>query len=111
MGREVPERVDIGTNATEIESLTIYIANLPQLAGVDQLFYIPDSSVVNKSVPGHDHEIAAGGTPLEFIDLTCFRGQRLFHKHMFPRFQDPFGQSEMRFSRRRHEDSLHFRIA
>src|SRR5207245_9211445 len=43
MGGEVPEGVDIRTNAPKIETLAVDIAELAELAGVDEFFGVTDS--------------------------------------------------------------------
>src|SRR2546423_34013 len=80
---KVPERIDIRTDAAEIQPLTIDIAKIAQLAGINQFLHIADGRVINERVPRHHDETSPGSAPREFIHLGDLRRQWVLDEDMF----------------------------
>ncbi len=95
MRREVPKRIDIGTDPAQVETLAVNVADFSQLTRVDELFHISDGSVVNKSVSCHDDKVPLGSAVTQFVHLAGFRGQRFFHKDVFASAEYPFRHAEV----------------
>ena len=80
--REIPQGIDVGPDSTEVQPLTVDIANLAQLAGVEQLLHIPDRGVVDERMAHHDYEIALLSQFGQFIHLGNFGRERLLDKNV-----------------------------
>ena len=77
--REVPQRIDIRTDAAQIQPLAIDVTNFPQLAGVDQLLHVTHGRVINEGVAGHHDEaalIGPAGKVIDFEALELYVGDR-----------------------------------
>src|SRR5260221_12058909 len=82
MRSEVPQRVNVSPDPTKVQPLTVDIADLSQLARVEQLLNIPHCGVVNKGVAHHYHEVTRCRQFVQLIDLGYSGRQRLFDKYM-----------------------------
>src|SRR5262249_24167197 len=59
---KVPEGVDVGTDAPQIQSLTVNVTKFAQFAGVNQFFNIPDGGVIHEGVTCHNNKASPGSS-------------------------------------------------
>src|SRR6516162_8305653 len=59
---KVPQGVDVGTDAPQIQSLAVNVAKLAQLTGINQFLDIPDGRVIHESVTCHNNKISPGSS-------------------------------------------------
>src|SRR5947207_15942366 len=53
VGSEVPEGVDVRTNAPKVQALAVDIAENAQVAGIDQSLHMKDGWVINECMISH----------------------------------------------------------
>src|SRR5260221_1097895 len=102
MRSEVTQRVNGSTDPTKVQPLTVDIADLSQLARVEQLLNIPHCGVVNKGVAHHYHEVTRCRQFVQLIDLGYSGRQRLFDKYMLASQECFLRQLEVRTGGRSH---------
>src|SRR4029077_2370031 len=103
---KVPEGVDIGPDATEIQPLTIDVTKVTQLAGINKFLHITDGRVVDEGVASHDNKISLGSTSGEFINLRNLGRQRFLHEDVFTSIKDLLGKGEVTRSRSGDDHSM-----
>ena len=92
---EVPERVDIRTNASEIQPLAVDVAKVAQLAGINQFLHIADGRVIHEGVTRHHDEISPGSALREFIHLGDLRRQWFLYEDVFASIEDLLSEGEV----------------
>src|SRR4029077_8789454 len=107
---KVPEGVDVGTDAPEIQPLTIDVTKVTQLSGINQFLHIPDGRVIDEGVTRHHNEILLGSASRELIDLGDLGGQRFLHENVFTSIEDLLGKGEVTRSRSGDDHSMDVRI-
>src|SRR5260221_1104525 len=110
MRSEVPQRVNVSPDPTKVQPLTVDIADLSQLARVEQLLNIPHCGVVNKGVAHHYHEVTRCRQFVQLIDLGYSGRQRLFDKYMLASQECFLHQLEVRTGGRCNNNSGNLRI-
>jgi len=107
VGREVPEGVDVGTDAPEVQALTVDVAKFAELTGINQSLRITDGRVVNESMARHHNEISFGSASREFIDLGNFRRERLLYENVFAGVEDLISEGEVTCGGCRNYHAIH----
>src|SRR6266513_5829799 len=107
VGREVPEGVDVGTDAPEVQALTVDVAKFAELTGINQSLRITDGRVVNESMARHHNEISFGSASREFIDLGNFRRERLLYENVFAGVEDLIREGEVTCGGCRNYHAIH----
>jgi hypothetical protein len=103
---KVPEGVDIGTDAPEIQPLTIDVTKVTQLAGINKFLHITDGRVIDEGVTSHNNKVSPGSASRELIDLGDLRGQRFLHENVFTSIEDLLGKGEVTCSRSGDDHSM-----
>src|SRR6478672_4429540 len=103
---KIPEGVDIGTDAPEIQPLAIDVTKVTQLAGINKFLHITDGRVVDEGVASHDNEISLGSTSGKFINLRNLGRQRFLHEDVFTSIEDLLGKGEVACSRSGDDHSM-----
>src|SRR6266700_6685490 len=99
VGGEVPERVDVGTDPSEVQTLAVYVAKFAELARFNQIFNITNGRVIDEGVASHDNAMSLGSTSGQFINLGNLRRERLLYEDMFASVEDLLREREMTRSR------------
>ena len=107
---KVPERVDVGTNAAEIQPLAVDVAKVAQLAGINQFLHIADGRVIDEGVTRHHDEISLGSAPCEFIHLGDLRRQWFLDENVFTSIEDLLSEGEVTCRRGSNDHAMHARI-
>src|SRR5260370_8810584 len=110
MRREVPQRVNVSPDPTKVQPLTVDIADLSQLARVEQLLNTPNCGVVNKGVAHHYHDVTRCRQFVQLIDLGYSGPQRLSDKYMLASQECFLRQLEVRTGGRCNNNSGNLRI-
>ena len=106
MDRKVPNDACVMLEESEVDAYGVNVIELPKLTAVDQLFYLPYRSCVNKGVV--DHKNAAGRIGLLDHSGRLFDRSRegLLDQHVLPGTQGPKSQVGMGGDRRRDGDGV-----
>src|SRR5580704_780184 len=106
VGGEVPKGVNVGTNAPKIQALAIDIAELAELAGVDQFLHVTDSRVIDESMARHHDKVPLTSASREIINLSDRSGERLLYENVFAGVEDLPGEGEMTCGGRRNHHTI-----
>ncbi len=96
MRREVPHRIDVRADPTEVQPLAVDVAHLTQFACVDQPFHVPHGGVIDERVARHDNEPAALGNAGQRVHFGDGRREWLLDEDMLAAFEGLLGEREMR---------------
>jgi hypothetical protein len=110
MRGKIPQGINIRANTSEVEPLTVNIANVAQLAAIDQLFDIPDGGIEQERMPHHDESVVFRGNSRDLIDLDHTGGQWLFHEDMLAGLQCLFRDRKVRGGGSGNNNALNFRV-
>ena len=98
---EAPERVLVGAQLAEVEPVRVEVADLAELARLDQLGERPHPGVVLEQVADHQHAPARG---VEHRLGVCHRGrERLLDETVLARREHPPRKLRVRPHRRRQQ--------
>src|SRR5262249_18628633 len=93
--REVPQGIDVRPDPSQVQALAVDVADLTQLAGVDQPLHVAHGWVVDEGVPGHQDEPLPIGQACENVHFHAAGGQGLLHEDVLAGLERPGCEGEV----------------
>src|SRR5919204_149264 len=90
--REVPDRIDVAANATEVEPLRVDVVDLPELALPQQLAHVLHGRAEAEGVPHHQDEAGRAGLLAESAAVGRRERERLLDEDMLAGLERLGGQ-------------------
>ncbi len=94
--RQVPERVDVRAERTEVRAARVHVVQVAERAVVHQRLHAADAAVVEERVAGQEDPVDLLRELDELVGLGDVDGERLLHQHVLAELQRPARDLAMR---------------